>query len=257
MTEPMAPPEPGPGTPGFGDTEPGEEEKGPLRRCIVSRDSLRREDMLRFAVAPDNSLVPDIAANLPGRGIWIAARRDFVETAVKKHLFERAAKRSLSVPTGLADRIENMLAERCIHSIGLARRAHGVVTGFEKVTSAVRAGRVGLILAASDAAEDGKRKIRELAAAVPTSHALKIVSVLSSAEIGTAFGREHAVHAAFESGALARRLEADLNRLAGFRAQAGATISPVQAMPVRPPREQKAAVDLRQRKADTNFKDGA
>jgi uncharacterized protein len=53
---------------------------------------------------------------------------------------------------------------------------------------------------------------------------LPLIAVLSAAELGIAFGREHVVHAAIGRGALADRLVADATRIAGLRA--GAAVRP-------------------------------
>ena len=50
-------------------------ETGPLRRCIVTRERLPKEQLIRFVVGPDKTLVPDLTATLPGRGIWLSASR--------------------------------------------------------------------------------------------------------------------------------------------------------------------------------------
>src|SRR5579875_358757 len=63
------------------DREEDEEETGPLRRCIVSRERGERARMIRFVVGPNGEVVPDLAAKLPGRGIWLSARRDMLDTA--------------------------------------------------------------------------------------------------------------------------------------------------------------------------------
>ena len=47
-----------------------------MRRCAATRERLPKEALVRLAVAPDGMLVPDIEERLPGRGLWIAARRD-------------------------------------------------------------------------------------------------------------------------------------------------------------------------------------
>src|SRR6201994_1370080 len=61
-------------------SEDDEPETGPLRRCIVTRERLPKERMIRFVVGPDRQLVPDLAARLPGRGIWLSACRDVLES---------------------------------------------------------------------------------------------------------------------------------------------------------------------------------
>jgi predicted RNA-binding protein YlxR (DUF448 family)/ribosomal protein L30E len=195
--------------------EDDEEETGPVRRCIVTGERQAKERMLRCAVDPEGVIVPDVAAALPGRGLWLTARRDIVALAIKKRAFDRAAKRQVKVPADLADRIDALLAQRCRDGIGLARRSGLAVAGYEKVAHAMRSGPVGLLLAASDGAENGRQKIAALAKGLDLS--VEIGSALTAAELGAAFGREHVVHAALGPGALADRIRTDSARLAGFR----------------------------------------
>ena len=198
-----------------------EEETGPIRRCIATGERQPKESLVRFAVDPDGVIVPDVAAALPGRGLWLTARRDIVALAIKKRAFDRAAKRSVKVPEDLADRVEALLAQRCRDGIGLARRASKAVAGFEKVAQALRAGEVGLLLAASDGAENGRQKLAALARGLDLTE--EILSALTATELGAAFGRDYVVHAALGPGALADRVRADGARLAGFRGMAATT----------------------------------
>jgi uncharacterized protein len=186
---------------------------GPLRRCLVTGAVRSKSDLLRFVVAPDGKLVPDVAGRLPGRGLWLTARRDIVATALRKRLFIRAARQPVIVDDDLADRVEALLALRCRDGIGLARRAGKAVMGFAKVQAALAAGKVAVLVAAADGADDGRGKLRGLAPTLP------LVDCLTSAELGGAFGREYVVHAALAPGSLAVAFVADAGRLAGFRAE--------------------------------------
>jgi uncharacterized protein len=158
--------------------------------------------------------VPDLAAHLPGRGLWLTPRRDLLERAVAKRLFARTARLPITAPPGLADHVESLLAQRCCDAIGLARRAGRAFAGFEKVCEAVRGGKVGLLLSALDGAEGGRNKIRALGRHLP------LATVLTAAEIGGVFGRDHVVHVALGGGRLSGRLLADAEKLAGFRSGA-------------------------------------
>lgn len=198
---------------------PDEPESGPLRRCIVTGERLAKETMVRCVVGPDGVIVPDVGAALPGRGLWLTSRRDIVATAVKKRAFDRAARRSVTIPADLADRIEMLLVQRCREAVGLARRSGKAVAGFEKVGQAIRKGGVGLLLAASDGAGGGRQKVAAMAPGLP------VMDRLDAAELGAAFGRDHVVHGAIGSGALAARLRVDAARLAGFRASAGEAVA--------------------------------
>lgn len=185
----------------------------PRRRCIVTRDSRPADSLLRFVVAPDGAIVPDLAGTLPGRGIWVTADRASVEAAVAGKLFARAARQRVMVDDRLADRVEAQLLRRCLDLIGLARRGGAAVAGFEKVRAFLSRQTPGLLLAASDGAAEGREKIERLARGVP------VASALTRGELGRAFGREQAVHAVVASGKLADQLKAATRRLSGFRQQ--------------------------------------
>ncbi len=181
------------------------------RRCIVSRTVQPIERMIRFVIDPEGKVTPDVARRLPGRGIWLSARRDVVNTAVAGSLFAKAARCKVTVPEGMADQIEQLLARRCLDTLGLARRAGQCVAGFEKVCDAARAKRVGVFLTALGAAADGVAKIRAKAPDVP------VLSVLTSEEMGGVFGRFPCVHVAVAPGKLARSIQNEAVRLSGFR----------------------------------------
>lgn len=184
---------------------------GPLRRCLASRAERPLGEMVRFVVAPDGELVPDVDGRLPGRGLWLLADRDMLRRACAKGLFAKAARTAVRIPDDLAERVERLLTQRCLDRIGLARRAGQAVAGFEKVRSMVRAGQAGVLLQASDGAAGGRTKIEALAAAVPR------IDLFGAVELGAAVGRDHAVHMALAKGRLAEELMRDAHRLQGFR----------------------------------------
>ena len=76
------------------------------RRDIVSGEVMPENRLIRFAAAPDGTVVPDVAAKLPGRGLWVAASRAAIATAVEKKLFARAAKANVSAASDLPARAE-------------------------------------------------------------------------------------------------------------------------------------------------------
>lgn len=188
-----------------------EEEKGPLRRCLVLWESFPVETMIRFVVGPDEKIVPDIAGRLPGRGLWLSARADVVNKAVARNIFPRAARKRVQVPGNLAEQVELLLLGRLIQTLGLARRAGAAISGFDKVKMALKSGQGGVVFAASDGGADGKNKLEALAGG------RSVVALLNRTELGRAFGREDAVHALALKGAFTKKLLADSGRLAGFR----------------------------------------
>lgn len=196
-------------------SEPGE------RTCIVTRETRPVEDLVRFVLGPGDEVVPDIRHRLPGRGVWVTARRDLVETAEKKKLFSRGFKAQALVAPGLADRVDALLEADALGALSMARKAGRVVTGFGKVETAIGAGEcVGLIHAA-DAADDG---IRKLAAAVARHFgrpdAVPVSRNYHSAQLDLAIGRSNVIHAALLGGGASKGFMARDRFLRRYRAGA-------------------------------------
>ena len=190
-------------------------ERGPQRRCIVTRTHGARGTMIRFVVGPDRSVIPDLAARLPGRGLWLSARADVLETARARGAFARAAKGPVSVPADLVAVLQAALARRVSDHLGLSRRAGQAVAGFAKAREWVQAGRAALVLQASDGSEDERRRLLSGAAGD-----LAVAWPLDAATLGAVFGRDQAVHVAVASGRLAEMLVNDIERLAGVSGRA-------------------------------------
>lgn len=185
------------------------------RRDIVSGEVMEEARLIRFVPGPDGLVVPDLARKLPGRGLWVAADRGSVETAAKKGLFSRAAKAKLQAPPDLADQVESLLRRRVLSSLGLARKAGDLTSGFEKVSAAIQSGKVAWLIEASDGAEDGRRKI--LAAARKAATAPRLLGAFNSDELGLALGGENVIHTALLAGRGIDRWTQDVERLSGFR----------------------------------------
>jgi predicted RNA-binding protein YlxR (DUF448 family) len=188
-----------------------EPETGPLRRCAVTRERLPKERMIRFVVGPDRSVVPDLAASLPGRGIWLSARADVVENARVKGAFARAARGQVTVPVDLLAVLQAALTRRIGDTLGLARRAGQAACGFSKAREWLAAGRVGLVVQARDGSVDERaRFLGGAAGRVP------VATPLDAVQLGAIFGRDHVVHAAIAPGQLATRILQEAQRLAGL-----------------------------------------
>jgi len=189
------------------DGEPDPEPKGPMRRCIVTRESLPKEAMLRFVLGPDRQLVPDLGGRLPGRGMWLSARADVLERALSRGAFHRAARGQVQLPPDLRARIETGLKGRIRDQVGLARRAGQAVSGFQQVREWLQAGRAALLVEASD----GSLSERDRLAG---RRGTPMVAVLTAGELGAVFGRDHAVHVAIAPGRIADMLVQEAGRLA-------------------------------------------
>lgn len=189
-----------------------------LRRCIVTRQALEKPAMIRFVLDPEGRVVPDLKERLPGRGLWVTADRELLAQAAAKNAFAKAARQSAKVPADLVERVAELARREVAELIGLARKSGQLRAGFEKVQIALQNGRVRLLIAASDGAEDGRGKLARLAASVPSRSGVEIVAPLTAAELAQALGRDHAVHAAIAESGIAERMIIACRRLSGLQA---------------------------------------
>ena len=185
------------------------------RKCIVTGEARPQDGLIRFVVGPDDNVVPDLESRLPGRGFWLSAHRDMINTACAKGLFAKAVRHPVKVSDTLADDVEALLVRRCLDRISMARRAGQAVAGFDRVGEWLRRPNArrhgGVLFAACDGAAGGRDKIGRLA------EGMTIVSMFSTIELGSAIGSERTVHLVVAAGGLAEALKKDTRRLAGFR----------------------------------------
>lgn len=185
------------------------------RRDLVTHQVMDESRLIRFVAAPDGAVAPDLARKLPGRGLWVAADRASVETAVRKNLFSRAARAPLRPAADLAGLVESQLVRRCLEQLGLARREGVLISGFEKAAAAIRSGRAAWIVEAADGSADGRDKLLSLAR--HQKPAPKVCGAFTANDLSLALGLENAIHAVLLEGGRADRWTLEVERLAGFR----------------------------------------
>ena len=194
------------------DEAPDLDEKGPLRRCIVTGETKPREAMLRFVVGPDKSIVPDLAEKLPGRGLWLTPDYNTLAQALEKKAFQRAARQQVKIPADFPAIVTNLFRQRLLDQLGMARRAGAAIAGFEKVEEQLRRKRLHLLLIAADAGKDGRQKLENL------SPRTKIIDTLDGATLAGIFGMIGVVvYAGISDKAHAAKLELTADRLAALQ----------------------------------------
>jgi len=186
------------------------------RTCIVTREALPTERLIRFVAAPDGAVVPDLRRRLPGRGVWVTADAGHVRTAEKRRLFARGLEGDVRVEPGLADRVAALYREAALAALSMARKAGALVTGFTKVEAALRDQPVAALIHAREAGGDGVAKLDATARrrAQGTGAPLPVVRIFESGELDLALGRTNVIHAALLAG------PAGNNALNRFRALA-------------------------------------
>ena len=199
----------------------------PERTCILSRRTASREELIRLALGPDGTVAPDVRARAPGRGAWVGVSRAELDEANAKGRLKGALSRAfktgdVKVPTDLGERIEGALRQATLDRLGMEARSGNLINGSDKVEIAARQGNVQLLIHASDAGEDGRRKLDQAWRVggpdeiVNNNGGQGLLFPEERTILSMALGRENVVHIALTDRAAAARVLHALSRWRAF-----------------------------------------
>ena len=202
----------------------GSEASGPERRCVLSGRIGPREDLIRLAISPAGDVLPDVLARAPGRGAWIGVTRAELVAAQAKGRLKGALARAfkgaaLTIPDGLGQMIEVALRRTVTDRLGMAMRSGALILGTDRIAEQARMGKVAWLGHASDASEDGSRKLDQawrVGSDAEGSGQAGIRLPLDRAALSVAMGRHNVVHLALADASAAARVTGPLARLLHF-----------------------------------------
>ncbi len=200
----------------------GPERPLPERMCIVSRQTLPVDRLIRFVAAPDGTLTPDVKRKLPGRGVWVEALAEKIEMAIKRKSFARGLKTPVLIPDNLNALVERLLEQDALQSFSLANKAGYVVAGQAKVESEIANSAVIAIIHAKDSAQDSIRKVRQalkrrFGENYESLGQVLVLSPFQSAQMSLCLGREHVIHTCLLNNPVSRRCLDKCKLLIGYR----------------------------------------
>jgi uncharacterized protein len=199
-----------------GDGQDGNHDT-PVRTCIVERARRERPFLIRFVLSPQDGVIPDIKGNLPGRGVWVTAKRAMVAEAVKRYAFQRAFRKPVLVSDRLPAQVEELFKRSALERLSICNKAGLVITGFSKVDEALGRHDIAVLLHADTAAADGKAKLdRKYEALTSAKDHIAPKNCFTSAEISLAMGSTNVIHAGLKEGGATRKFLEALDRLSGY-----------------------------------------
>jgi predicted RNA-binding protein YlxR (DUF448 family) len=183
-----------------------------------------RNELVRLAISPDGDVLPDALARAPGRGAWIGVSREERETALANGKLKAALARAfkgavLAIPADLPERTEIALRKAFLDRLGLEMRAGVLILGSDRIAGEARTGGIAALYPASDASEDGARKLDQAWRVGNDAEGSGLSGIrlpLDRAALSVALGRDNVVHLALADAKSAERVAAPLKRLLTF-----------------------------------------
>lgn len=161
----------------------------PQRSCIACRRTGDKAGFLRFVLAPDGTVVPDLEGKLPGRGAYVCIARRCLQEAVKKRQFQRSFKGAAAVAGAemLDTLVQEQMKRRISGYLALATKAGALVTGGDAVERALKGAHLPCLLVL---AEDISPAIGEKFETLARRAGLPVMRALTKETIGVLVGKE-------------------------------------------------------------------
>ena len=71
--------------------------KIPMRSCVVTREKLPKQELLRIVKNPDGLVMADLSGKINGRGAYIKKDIAVLEKAIKSKILERQLETTISL----------------------------------------------------------------------------------------------------------------------------------------------------------------
>lgn len=171
----------------------------PQRSCLACREVKDKGSLLRFVLAPDRTLVPDLQQKLPGRGVYTCMKGSCLSQAAKKKQFSRGFKGEVlgAETETLMRQVTDKLEERIASYICLANKGGKIVSGSDQVMDKLKKGGAGILFLATDISTDIGEKFR----AVAKLKGVRCMALFTKDRLGELIGKElRSVLAVLDSG---------------------------------------------------------
>jgi len=180
----------------------------PERRCIICKQSLPADQMLRLVVDADGQIWPDLLHKLPGRGAWHCMSGACLAATSDKRLQVLKRDFSIALPQWdvLNGRISHVLDAQLERMFSRIRR--GVATGRDAVMHRLWNNTPIMLVLAGDAGDAIIRQVQDAAEKrKQAGHGYTLVLVADRNWLGRMLGREQVAVAALDASAMAEKLK--------------------------------------------------
>ena len=181
------------------------------RKCVISGKILPKDELLRFVLLKDGTVVPDFNKKLDGHGFYLSNSKKLLhELASKPNPLNKILHTKTIMSEDLPQIVEKILEKRGLDALNLARKAGDLILGFEKVKDSIAKGKAAFVVEAADAGDDGRQKIATIA------KDLEKWTLYDIASLSAALNRENTVYLAVKNSPMSKAVRLALRRYQTF-----------------------------------------
>ncbi len=182
-----------------------------MRKCVLTGNVLPKDELLRFVLLKDGTVLPDFNKKLDGHGFYLSNSKALLQgLSAKTNPLNKILHTKTVMAEDLPQIVEQILYKRGLDALNLARKAGDLVSGFEKVKEVIAKGKAAFVIEATDAGEDGRQKIAAM------SKDVEKFIIYDVAALSKALNRENTVHLAVKKGPMSAMVRNALQRYQTF-----------------------------------------
>lgn len=185
----------------------------PQRTCIACRRTADQNELVRFVLSPDGTLLVDYRHKLPGRGAYTCLSQECLERAVEKRQFQRSFRGQGEGASGasLMVSLRQQILARIESLLGMARKSGQLESGTNTILDSLRKkGNFAVLILSEDISESIGKKLTTVAA----RQDIPVFNTLGKNRIGQLLGKSERSAVLIKVGALADAILIELQRLA-------------------------------------------
>ena len=181
------------------------------RKCVLTGKIMPKEELLRFVLMSDGTVLPDFNKKLGGHGFYLSnSKKMLSELAAKANPLNKILHTKTIMSEDFPQIVEQILYKRGLDALNLARKAGDLVLGFEKVKDIIAKGKAAFVIEATDAGEDGRQKIAAMA------KDLEKFTLYDVASLSNALNRENTVYLAVKKSSMSVMVRSAFQRYQTF-----------------------------------------
>lgn len=181
-----------------------------IRKCVLTGEAKPKEELLRFVLLRDGTVLPDFNKKLDGHGFYISNSKQLLEGLTVKNPLNKILHTKTVIGENLPQMVEQILHKKGLDAVNLARKAGDLVLGLEKVKETIAKGKVAFVIEACDAGDDGRQKIAAM------TKDMEHYDLYDTETLSAALNRENTVYLAVKNTPISKMVRSALQRYQTF-----------------------------------------
>ena len=171
---------------------------------------VHQDDFIKISLSPDNQLIPDLHNNLPGRSVWVPAKRAQIKEIIAGDELETQFGVEQLFTEDIIFLIEKILRKKILNTISLTKKAGYLAIGLDTIKTRIIGEKHCLIVVAKGA------KTLKNYSLFSSDDISCFENVLYQEDLERSTGKNNVKYVGIFSKNFKKTIQVDLNKLKGF-----------------------------------------